>query len=250
MEAPQKQFFRDQLRSARAVVLADAEGFQAVLHSLELLGQQLVGEVLNLGKYEEKVSRLADSSPLSTDIPSEWPGFHTKFRALYDELRRARNDAVHQGAHARILTDHAVELTIILEDALMSDASMISQFMVRDVVEAKPWHPVSYVRQQMLRYAFSYLPVRNEDTWQLIPEYSVARYLRDDGSPATRNKRLATRICHAVAAKELTLVPAEIVNPKATLTETLPRIGERPILVVDPDHEDVLVGVLTSSDVL
>ena len=30
---------------------------------------------------------------------------------------------MHQGAHARILTDHAVELTIILEDALMPEAS-------------------------------------------------------------------------------------------------------------------------------
>jgi hypothetical protein len=44
-------------------------------------------------------------------------------RALYEELRQARSDAMHQGAHARILTDHAVELTIILEDALMPEAS-------------------------------------------------------------------------------------------------------------------------------
>ncbi len=158
MEPSQKQFYRDQLRSARAVALADAEGFQAVFHSLELIGQQQIGEVLGLGGYADALSGLADASPLSADVPRDWAACHTTFRALFDELRRARNDAVHQGAYARILTDHAVELTLILEDALMSDMSdapKISQFMVRDVVEAKMWHPVSYVRQQMLKYAFS-----------------------------------------------------------------------------------------------
>ena len=247
MESPQKQFYRDQLRSARAIALADAEGFQAVLHSLELIGQQLVGEVLGLGGYKDKLSSLADASPLSADIPSEWPGCHTTFRALYDELRRARNDAVHQGSHARTLTDHAVELTIILEDALMSDAAKILQFMVRDVVEAKLWHPVSYVRQQMLKHAFSYIPVRVETTWQLIPEYSLAQYLRGAPSRNTRKKRLATCVGDA---KELRLLQADTAAPEDLIAETLQRIGERPILVVDPAHEDVLAGVLTSSDVL
>ena len=250
MEPPQKQFYRDQLRSARAVALADAEGFQAVLHSLELIGQQRVGEVLGLGAYEDELSRLADASPLSADIPSEWPGCHTTFRALYDELRRARNDAVHQGSHARTLTDHAVELTIILEDALMSDAAKILQFMVRDVVEAKLWHPVSYVRQQMLKHAFSYIPVRMETTWWLIPEYSLAQYLRGAPSQNIRKKRLATRVDDAVTAEKLVLLQADTAAPEDLIAETLPRIRERPILVVDPAHEDVLAGVLTSSDVL
>ena len=86
---------------------------------------------------------------------------------------------MHQGAYARILTDHAVDITIILEDALMSELSKVSQFMVRDVVEAKPWQPVSFVRQQMLKHSFSYIPVRHKDTWKLISEHSVAQYLRE-----------------------------------------------------------------------
>ena len=55
----------------------------------------------------------------------------------------------------------------------------ISQFMVRNVVEAKQWHPISYVREQMLTNAFSYLPIRYQDLWKLIPDYSIARYLRN-----------------------------------------------------------------------
>ncbi len=250
METPQKQFYRDQLRSARAVALADAEGFQAVLHSLELIGQQLVRKVLDLGGYKDALSSLADDSPVSADIPSEWPGCHTTFRALYNELRQARNDAVHQGSHARTLTDHAVELTIIPEDALMSDAAKILQFMVRDVVEAKLWHPVSYGRQQMLMHSVSYIPVRRETTWWLIPEYSMAQYLRGAPSKNVRKKGLATCVRDAVEANELLLLQADTVAPEDPIAETLQRIGAHPILVVDPAHEDVLAGLLTSSDVL
>lgn len=153
MEPAQNTFFRDQLRSARAVALADAEGFHAVLRVVELIAQQLGRNIRGLGDYKILLSGLASVSPLATDLPTQWPGHHTEFDALFDAIRQARNDAVHQGAHARTLTDHAVELSIILEDALMSDASKVSQFMVRDVIDAKPWHPISYLRQQMLGFA-------------------------------------------------------------------------------------------------
>ncbi len=132
----------------------------------------------------------------------------------------------------------------------MSDAAKVFQFMVRDVVEAKLWHPVSYVRQQMLKHAFSYIPVRVEATWWLVPEYSLAQYLRGAPSQNTRKKRLATRVGDAVAAKELLLLQADTAAPEDLIVQTLQRICERPILVVDPAHEDVLAGVLTSSDVL
>ena len=154
-----KQFYRDQLRLARDTALADAEGFMAVIHTLELMGQQLTGSIDDLGEYRKKLKCVAGLSSLSHKIVSKYPAYHTKFSVLYEELRRARNAAVHQGAYARILTDHAVNLAIILEDALMSQLSKVCQFMVRDVIEAKPWYPVSYARQQMLKHGFSYLPV-------------------------------------------------------------------------------------------
>ncbi len=115
MDMEKRQFFRDQLRS-RVAALADAEGFEATVHSLELMGQHLPGKVRTLGEYRTTLSKLASQSPLSTDIPQTWP-CHPNFSALYDELRSVRNDAVHQGGYARTLTDHAVEITIILEDA-------------------------------------------------------------------------------------------------------------------------------------
>lgn len=132
----------------------------------------------------------------------------------------------------------------------MSDASMVSQFMVRDVVEAKLWQPVSYVRQQMLTHGFSYLPVRDGNTWRLIPEYSVARYLRGAPSQTIRRTRLANPVRDAVAPNELPLLDAETTPPEAAIAEILQHMGERPFLVIDADHGDMLVGVLASSDVL
>lgn len=62
METSQKQFYRGLLRSARADALADAEGFHDVVHSLELIGQQLAGKVLSLGRYKHDLSCLADDT--------------------------------------------------------------------------------------------------------------------------------------------------------------------------------------------
>src|SRR5580704_15477887 len=142
MKQAEKCFFRDQLRSARAVALADAEGFHSILLAVEMLGQQLDRKATGIGGYKTVLSVLASKSPLAVDLPGDWPSCHTGFEVLHDELKQARNDAVHQGAYARTITDHAVELSMVLEDALMIDASAVSQFMVRNVVEAKLWHPV------------------------------------------------------------------------------------------------------------
>ena len=74
------------------------------------------------------------------------------------ELKDGRNDALHQGACARHLANHAVQLALVLEDALMPSEPKVSDFMVRDAICAAHWQPISFVRQQMLANSFSYLP--------------------------------------------------------------------------------------------
>jgi predicted transcriptional regulator len=132
----------------------------------------------------------------------------------------------------------------------MTKASKCSQFMVRSVVDAKPWHPVSYVRQQMLTYAFSYLPIWHHDAWKLIPEYSVARLLRGASSNALRGRHLIAQVSDAIEKSNLELLDAHVVPPEMPLAEVLQLICERPVLVVDKTRPDVLVGLLTSSDIL
>ena len=85
---------------------------------------------------------------------------------------------MHQGAFARHLTVHAIELAIVLEDALTQLKNpMVSNFMVRNPVCAEMWQPVGLIRQQMLVNSYSYLPVLRENHWYLISDADIAMYL-------------------------------------------------------------------------
>jgi hypothetical protein len=152
-------FFRDQFREARATALRDAEGFQEVLFVLERFGTSLTGGIQTLKKYEGDIQKMALISPLAKDIPERHKSWHLPFSKLYELVRKARNDALHQGAFARHLTNSAIQLTLVLEDALMSDRNMAGDYMVREPVCASSWQPLSFIRQQMLAHSFTYLPV-------------------------------------------------------------------------------------------
>ncbi len=197
-------YFRDQLRTARANALRDAEGFQEILFAVERLGSALIGKVDTLGGYKYAINTKAQDSPLAEKLPLVWSEWLLPVYKLYESVRIARNDALHQGAFARHLTIHAVDLAIILEDALMKDLTTVDCYMVRDPVCAFPWQPVGFVRQVMLENSFSYLPfydARAEPpTWCLISDYAIAQYLRLSHD---RNERLAKTLQEALDSKLL-----------------------------------------------
>ena len=126
----QARYWRDQLVAARDVAFRDAEGFQDVLFTLEEIGQFLSGKTGTLASYKPAIKELASQSCLAYEIPRSHQGWHTSFGDLYDLVRKARNEAMHQGSYARHLTDHSVRLSLILEDALMNSGSTASEFMV------------------------------------------------------------------------------------------------------------------------
>src|SRR5439155_14524227 len=119
---------------------------------------------------------LAAVSPLFDSIPQRWRHLHTPFSVLYELVRRGRNAAMHEGASARHLTLHAIELALVLEDALMMGMDQIGDYMVRNPVYAALWQPLSFVRQEMLVNSFSYLPVAIEERsgkdWRLVSDLS------------------------------------------------------------------------------
>jgi len=150
LTAETRRYLRDELRSARAVALGDAECFQEVVLAIERVGASLAGEVKALGYYKPRLDELARASPLASDVPAMTLHSHIPFEVLYELVRTGRNDAAHQGASARLLADHAVQLALVLEDALMTHAALVRDFMVRDATCAQLWQPVSAVRQVML----------------------------------------------------------------------------------------------------
>jgi hypothetical protein len=190
--------FADQLRLARHSALGDAEGFGEIIHTIERLGSYLTKEKYgdlglngDLGKYKAALAHFACKSGLAYDDEQ----LLTPFNRLYELVRIARNDAMHQGAFARHLTMNATELAIILEDALKQfDNPTIADFMVRSPVCAEIWQPIGFIRQQMLANSYSQLPVLENKQWYLISDAAIAIYLGADRNGTQRKKRLAATL--------------------------------------------------------
>ena len=205
-----------------------------------------------MGTYAGRMKVLALQSPLANEIPKEWSDHHIKFVELYDLVRSGRNDALHQGAVARSLTSQCVQLALILEDALKMGLSKVRHFMVQEPVRAEHWQPLSLIRQQMLENAFTQLPayltIGEKGTWTLVSDYWVARYLGTE--PANRKARLATTLQDAFAASTEPLGAAGICFPDTPISDALLQMQGKPLLVIDEEFPDHLLGIITPFDVM
>ncbi len=242
-------YFRDEFRRARAAALEDAEGYQRVLFALERFGSYVTKATTGLGKYREEICRRACVSPLADDIPRQCREHHLPFRTLYELVREARNDALHQGAFARQLTTRTVELCLVLEDALMADAASVSDFMVKTPVCAEPWHPLSFIRQIMLENSFSHLPARINGDWYWVSDFNLAVHLRCT-SKKERAKRLAARLDEATRHDPNLLIVAHTVFPDEPVEEVVQQVRELPAVVVARDDPGRIVGIITAFDLL
>jgi hypothetical protein len=241
--------FSGQLRGAREDALRDSEAFDGIIHVVERLGSLLNEEIGALGRYKDKILDCASNSALAEDIPDQWPDVHIPFSLLYDLVRNARNDALHQGAFARRLTRHAIELSLVLEDALRrsSDHPVVSDYMVRNPTCAELWQPISFIRHQMLANSFSFLPVKSAAEWCLISDSEIATYLGTDTSE--RRKRLA----HTLNASRIPLQPAKSCAADTPLDDALRILDNspRPLLVCRREGEQqALVGIVAPFDLL
>lgn len=249
MEGEIASYFRDQFRQARARALQDAEGFQDTIFVLERFGVYLTGKSGDLGKYKELIEQEAIKSPLADDIPDQHTTWHSKFSTTYEVVRDARNDALHQGAFARHLTNSVIQLALVLEDALMSNGSTTGEFMVREPIYASYWQPLSFVRQQMLKSSFTYLPLlsdkEGQQRWLLVADYHVAHYLR----LGNRKARLAKTLGAAIS-EGLVVEPADTCFADTSVEEALKMSKGKPLIVIDSEHPERLVGIVTPFDFL
>jgi hypothetical protein len=240
--------FRNHLRNARAEAFSDAEGFREVLFAIERLGTAALGRASGLGAFKEKLRRVAEASPLAFCLSTKYRYLHTPFDVLYNIVRVARNDALHQGAYARHITAHTVELCIILEDALTIDCTTVADFMVKDVIQAELWQPLAFLRQQMLKNSFSYLPLWNPDLgWRLVSDHSLAVALRRKGN---REELLGMTLEKAIADCIINTPEAKLVKPDEEIRDVLSLLNDRPVLVQHPDKTDEIMGIVTAFDLL
>lgn len=242
-------YLRDQIRQARAAVVEDAEAFTEALFAIERLGSFLCRSVGALGAFQGEINRLASQSPLAIHVSNAHPELHVPFPRLYEAVRQARNDALHQGAYARHLTSRVIELAIVLEDALMTSLATVSEFMVRNPVSAALWQPLSFVRQQMLANSFSFMPVRSRGgVWSLVSDAELARYLR--ANSGLRKQRLTESLDSATSAGDIPLSPAQTIGPGELVEAAAAKLGQYPLLVTADSGQGELVGIITAFDLL
>jgi hypothetical protein len=248
------QHFRDQLKAARANAFRDAEGFQEILFVIERLGFLITNhaKALNLGDFKPKIEKLSEKSSFAKDIPEKWRHLHTPIPELYDMVRIARNDALHQGAFARHLTVHAVELALVLEDALMDGSNKVSDFMIRSVVVAQEWQPISFVRQEMLVNSYSYIPLLRRENgtskWYLISDYNVARCIPSDREE--KKKRYLQTVNDALGRGELVIEEANLCEAETTVEKARNVLNNKPLLIAHKTEPEQILGIITAFDLL
>lgn len=249
-------FFRDQFRAARESAQQDAEAFDKIIVQLEKIGRFLNdGKGIGLAHYEDVIVALANTSPLGTSIPELWRNAHVPTKILFDLIRIARNSAMHEGVYARHLTQHCIQLSIVLEDALtiLMDSNLVSDFMVRNPICAETWQPLSFARQNMLANSFTYLPVFYDGKWKIVSDLNLAAYLNAASSKGQRDKRMAQTLETAFNEQDgIALIDAGNLEASGTCNDALKKMAKTdalPILLV-VDAEDHLLGLLTAFDLL
>lgn len=256
--------FRNAFREARLKVLANAENYQELLFVLERLTMHLTGESKGLGndKARSCIMELVRHGALEGRPAASGAG-ELRASELYDLVRHARNDAMHEGAVARNLAVHLVQLGVMLEDALVNkadDGRKAKHYMMREPITAEPWEPIAFVRQKMLVHSFSHLPVRIDGSWKIVSDHGIAVYLWQSDGGVDVKERLQQRLDCAVKEETLKLRCAVVVKPEAIVSDVVnEKECERyirqgyPILVgaeIKGEDKKTLLGILTPFDLL
>jgi predicted transcriptional regulator len=173
---------------------------------------------------------------------------HSPAPELFRLVKNGRNDALHQGARVRHLSDTVVRFALVLEDALMNSETVVvrvGDVMVREVTVAEHWHPVAFIRQRMLANAFSFVPIYIEGKWRIISDLALAKYV-SNGSNRKRGERLAAQI--EIAINEgLRTYDSVQVSADCEVKSVLNKLDHCPALIFD---EERLVGIVTAFDLL
>jgi hypothetical protein len=120
--------------------------------------------------------------------------------------------------------------------------------MVRGVKCASLWQPVSFARQQMLANSFSYLPLSiqrdGQSAWHLLSDTNIAKYLQRD-----RKLHLAKSVEEAIK-DGLEVEHTQCCFVDDTVAHALDIFDGKPLIIVDKKKPDLLIGIVTSFDLL
>ena len=253
-----RAYFLDELRQARLAAQKDAEAFDELLFVFERLGCYLLAEAATLGDYRASLLALAAESVLGGPLTPNLAPWHSAADILYTLVNQSRNDALHQGARARHLTEHTIELALLFEDALMNGnepAVNIGDVMVRAPVSAEQWQPVSFAREKMLTNSFSNLPIYWGGEWKVLTDAELVAFLRKNSPNRDERGRRIGLTLREAHGEGLRFANAVVKPPTAKLAEVAEQFVNAPavqlILVCAAGPTDPgLLGIVTAFDIL
>lgn len=252
-------YFRNRFRAARSAAEKSDRDCMDILYALEDFGQVLTGEQdpnnQTLGKYQNHITKYVNCHYPDKDRPQ----YQIDFGRLYDIVRQARNNAAHKGARSRYFAPRAVELSLMVEDALMcaAKADKVKDYMAASPVVAELWQPLSIIRTMMLANSFTHIPyIDDKGEWFVVSDADIARYIRPSGK--YEKKRLSHKLeCLAkekgkCASKPQVVCPDDLVSKVVCPDKSGDKapISHLPILVRHPEYNEHLLGILTASDLM
>ena len=249
-------YFRNHFRAARAAAEKSDRDCMEIIYALEDFGQVLTGRMQTLERYQGCVTEF-----VKTRYPDEVRHeYQIDFGRLYDIVRQARNNAAHKGARSRYFAPRAVELSLMVEDALMraADTDKVKDYMAASPVVAELWQPLSIIRKEMLANSFTHIPYfdADADDWFVVSDMDIARYIRPSGK--YEKKRLSHKLECLAKEKGICASKPQVVCPDDLVSKVVcpdksgnkAPISELPILVRHPKHNEHLLGILTASDLM
>ena len=243
--------FRTRFKLARKSVERDNNNWIRIIQVLESLGQTLVGRQGTLRTYEGAIYRFVRNN---YSVKNPYPNYRADFRRLYTIVRQGRNTATHEGAHGRYFAPRVVELSLILEDALLrfARANKVKDYMSVNPVTVQTWEQLNSVRGLMLQNSFSHIPYFDGETWRVVSDIDVVRYIRPVGDYL--KERIDDTLAQAIETglpvhTPMTAQPDSLIRDVVSDMNQLDR-GHLPVLVYYTQHSEHLLGILTAFDLM
>ena len=205
---------------------------------------EAVGETLGKGSLFKAIPAIATWLEDANPEAAESAGKEMGIECLLDRIRRGRNRAVHEGTGAKRLTDDVNEALRIIEEGLVRTAAMtrsLRYYMVPDIIWAEPDESLRSVRNKMLRYELSALPVKLDGGYYWLKDSAIADHV------------VAGRSLNAKCSDVPIWTPAKRLDEEGDASEAAEAIskGEPGVLVIRGQSPDVwVIGIVTAFDLM
>ena len=241
-------YFLAKFKEARLAILKNSEDFDFFINVLEEFGSFITinKNAKTLNDYETAIKQYQELY--------FWNIYTPYFNAEFLIVRTARNEAYHQGVHARNLSKHCIELSFIIEKALISNCMNLSllaeNVMVKNVTFAEEWMPIKMIRREMLINSFTHIPIHKGGMWFLISELNILSILgvNYNSERGVKEKELIGPLVTEAKFEKATTMQTD--SKIADVLIKLEKNNGKPILIFSDVKEENLLGIITTYDIL